>query len=110
HRSNIQRVFHQGTDPELDSYGGFFDNGHRKSTGLAEFLSEREVKDVYLAGLATDYCVKFSALDARQLGWNAHVIEDACRGVELKSSDVSAAIEEMKRAGVKMINSREIAR
>src|SRR6185437_15658622 len=59
-------VFRQGTDTEIDSYSGFFDNGHRKATGLGEYLAGLNVSDVYVCGLATDYCVKFTALDARQ--------------------------------------------
>src|SRR5690348_16174351 len=65
----VQRIFQKGTDPAIDSYSGFFDNGHRKATGLGEYLKERAVSDVYVAGLATDYCVKFTALDATQLGF-----------------------------------------
>jgi nicotinamidase/pyrazinamidase len=107
-RAPIHRVFQKGTDAAIDSYSGFFDNGHRKSTGLGEFLKERHIHEVYLAGLATDYCVKFSALDARGLGFTTHVIEDACRGVELKSGDVAAAIEQMRRAGAHIIHSNTL--
>lgn len=94
------RVFQKGTDPAIDSYSGFFDNGHRKSTGLDAVLKSKSVTDVFVAGLATDYCVKFTALDARSLGYNVHLVVDACRGVNLRPGDVDAAIEEMRRAGV----------
>lgn len=94
------RIFQKGTDPAIDSYSGFFDNGHRKSTGLDAFLKSKSVTDVFVAGLATDYCVKFTALDARTLGYNVHLVVDACRGVNLQPGDVDAAIEEMRRAGV----------
>lgn len=94
------RIFQKGTDPAIDSYSGFFDNGHRKSTGLDAFLKSKSVTDVFAAGLATDYCVKFTALDARTLGYNVHLVVDACRGVNLQPGDVEAAIEEMRRAGV----------
>ena len=104
----IARVFQKGTDPAIDSYSGFFDNGHRKATGLADYLEFRGATDVYVAGLATDYCVKFTALDARQLGFGTHIVVDACRGVNLKPGDVDRAIEEMRRAGVKVTNSGEI--
>ncbi|MGE5608918.1 MAG: bifunctional nicotinamidase/pyrazinamidase [Bacillota bacterium] len=103
----IEKVFHKGTDPAIDSYSGFFDNGHRKATGLAEYLKDKGVNDVYVAGLATDYCVKATALDARQLGFNTFLIEDACRGVELKPGDIAAAIEHMKKAGVKVLQSQD---
>ncbi len=100
--SGIHRVFRKGTDPSIDSYSGLYDNGHRRSTGLAEFLKEQRVTDVYVLGLATDYCVKFTALDAAAEGFKVHLIEDGCRGVNLKAGDVTAAIEEMKAAGVKV--------
>ncbi|HYF52119.1 MAG TPA: bifunctional nicotinamidase/pyrazinamidase [Planctomycetota bacterium] len=105
----VTKVFQKGTDREVDSYSGFFDNGHKKATGLGEFLKAHGVTDVYVLGLATDYCVKFTALDARQLGFNTFLIEDGCRGVELKSGDCARAIDEMKRAGVNIVNSRELS-
>ncbi|MGB7490647.1 MAG: bifunctional nicotinamidase/pyrazinamidase, partial [Thermoanaerobaculia bacterium] len=61
--SRIDRIFYKGSDPQIDSYSCFYDNGHRRSTGLAEYLREQRATEVYLLGLATDYCVKFSALD-----------------------------------------------
>ena len=109
HTGRIDRVFQKGTDPTIDSYSGFFDNGHRKSTGLADYLKSRGVTDVYVAGLATDYCVKFTALDARKLGFNTFLIEDACRGVNLRPGDVDGAIEEMRRAGVEVVQSHQVA-
>lgn len=96
----IVRVFQKGTDPAIDSYSGFFDNGHRKATGLGDFLQGRKVGEVFVAGLATDYCVKFSALDAVALGFKTHFLEEASRGVNLKPGDVARAIAEMKQAGV----------
>ena len=102
------RVFQKGTDTEIDSYSGFFDNGHRKATGLGEYLASQKVTDVYVCGLATDYCVKFTALDAYQLGMKVHLIEDACRGVNLKGGDVDRAIEEMRRTGVEVLQSSKL--
>jgi nicotinamidase/pyrazinamidase len=96
----IARVFQKGTDPEVDSYSGLFDNGHRKDTGLGDYLKDQKVDDVYVAGLATDYCVKFTALDAAKLGFRTHVITAACRGVNLSPNDVADSIEQMRRAGV----------
>ena len=104
----IKKVFQKGTDPAIDSYSGFFDNGHRKSTGLGDYLRQQGVTDVYVCGLATDYCVKFTALDARQLGFRTWLIEDASRGVNVKPGDVSRAVEEMKAAGVTVVKSSEI--
>jgi len=102
----IGRVFQKGTDPKIDSYSAFFDNAHRRSTGLGDYLKERSVTDVYLVGLALDYCVKYSALDARQLGLNAHVVVDACHGIALDPGDLDRALDEMKRAGATLLESR----
>jgi len=107
-RSRITKVFRKGTDPEIDSYSTFFDNAHRKSTGLGDWLKEQKITDVYLLGLATDYCVKYSALDAVHLGFKTHVIIDGCRGVELKSGDTKKAVEEMKKAGVEIVTSGDL--
>ena len=100
HREKIARVFPKGTDPSIDSYSGLFDNGHRKSTGLGEWLKAQGVTDVFVCGLATDYCVKFTALDAAEAGFKTHLIEDACRGVNLQQDDGKRAIDEMQRAGI----------
>ncbi len=108
--ARIQHIFQKGTDPLIDSYSGFFDNRHLKATGLGEFLRQRGVKEIFIAGLATDYCVKFSALDARALSFKTNIIEDACRGVELKPGDVHRAVEEMRAAGVNIIKSRDCKR
>ena len=106
----IQRIFQKGTDAAIDSYSGFFDNGRRKATGLGEYLKSRGVTDVYVAGLAADYCVKFTALHARQLGFGTHLVADASRGVNLNPGDVDRAIEEMRRAGVAVATSSEVPR
>jgi nicotinamidase/pyrazinamidase len=104
----IAQVFRKGTDPMVDSYSGFFDNGRRNATGLGEFLGTHGVDEVYVLGLATDYCVKFTALDACALGFRTHLVEDACRGVELKPGDVKQAIAEMRKAGVAVVRSAEV--
>jgi nicotinamidase/pyrazinamidase len=104
----IAKVFPKGTDVGIDSYSGLFDNGHRKSTGLGEWLKSQGVTEVFICGLATDYCVKFTALDAAQMGFKTHLIEDASRGVNLRPDDVKNAIEEMKRAGVTVVQSTDV--
>ena len=106
-RAKVTRVFRKGIDPHIDSYSAFFDNAHRRDTGLGDFLRTEGVTDVYILGLATDYCVKYTALDAVQLGFSTHVIEDGCRGVELHPGDIAKAIDEMRSAGVEITNSRE---
>lgn len=80
--NRVEAIFRKGTDPEIDSYSGFFDNGHRKSTAMADYLRGRGVKEVYLAGLAGDYCVYFSAKDALNEGFKACLIEDATRAID----------------------------
>jgi len=104
----IERVFRKGTDPGIDSYSGFFDNGHRKDTGLGDYLRSRDVTEVYVLGLATDYCVKFTALDARMLGFDTFLVEDACRGVNLNPGDVEKAVAEMRSAGVVVVGSTDV--
>jgi nicotinamidase/pyrazinamidase len=100
----VERVFRKGTDPEIDSYSAFFDNAHRRATGLEEFFKDRGVREVYLVGLATDCCVRYSALDAVRLGLRTVLVEDGCRGIEAR--DVARALEEMRRAGVEIVPSR----
>lgn len=106
--ARIARIFQKGADPNIDSYSGFFDNGHRKATGLNDYLHHRGVNEVYVMGLATDYCVKFTALDARQLGFETALIEDGCRGVNIHPTDSQAAIDQMQQAGVRIIRSDTI--
>ncbi len=103
----IQQVFQKGVDPAIDSYSGFFDNGQRRSTGLNEFLTQAAVEQVVVLGLATDYCVKFTALDSRRLGFETVVIEDGCRGVDLQPNDSQRAIEEMQSAGIVVSSSQD---
>ena len=104
----MHQVFQKGTDTEIDSYSGFFDNGHKRATGMGDFLLDKGVKEVYVLGLATDYCVKFTALDAIDLGLKTNLIVDGCRGVDLKAGDVDAAILEMKSSGVVVMSSEEL--
>ena len=96
----ITRIFPKGTDPGIDSYSGLYDNGHRRSTGLAEWLREQGVKRVTVCGLATDYCVKFTVLDALADGFEVTLNLPASRGVNLSPGDVEAAVEEMRTKGV----------
>lgn len=108
--NKINKIIRKGIHANTDSYSAFFDNAYRFSTGLKEYLEENKVNEVYIMGLATDYCVKFSALDAVRLGFNVYVIEDGCRGVELNQGDIATAYHEMQVAGVNLINSRDLMR
>jgi nicotinamidase/pyrazinamidase len=104
----INDVFQKGTDPSIDSYSGFFDNDHRSATGLGEYLQSRGAEELYVMGLATDYCVKFTVLDALELGFATHVIEDGCRAVELQVGDGEAALAEMENAGARRVRSASL--
>ena len=99
---HITRVFRKGTRPEVDSYSGLFDNGRRHSTGLAEWLREQGVTRVTVCGIATDYCVKFTALDAVAEGFDVTLHLPACRGVDLQAGDIAAAVEAMREKGVRI--------
>jgi nicotinamidase/pyrazinamidase len=107
-RARITEVIRKGTDPAIDSYSGFFDNHKQKATGLAEWLRSRWIEQVYVMGLATDYCVKATALDARALGFDVKLIEDGCRAVELNAGDGERALAEMRAAGVAIVESGSI--
>ncbi|HWA88186.1 MAG TPA: bifunctional nicotinamidase/pyrazinamidase [Opitutus sp.] len=98
-RDRVERVFPKGTDPRIDSYSALFDNAHRKSTGLGEFLRARGVTHVFVLGLATDYCVKFTALDALQAGFRVTLIADGCRAVNVQPGDDRRALDAMRNAG-----------
>ena len=100
--ASIAKIFPKGTRAGVDSYSGFFDNDGNHSTGLAEWLRERGVDAVTVVGLATDYCVKFTALDAQKEGFVTTLWLPACRGVDLAAGDVEAAVEEMSSAGVEI--------
>jgi len=107
-RDGIVHVVRKGTDRRIDSYSGFFDNGRRKSTGLADLLRREGADSVALLGLATDYCVKFTALDAVREGFETTLVIDGCRGVNLHAGDADAAVEDMRSAGVRIVTSDEI--
>ncbi len=108
HHKSINRVFQKGTNLNIDSYSGFYDNNRQASTGLTLWLKEQRVDQVYIMGLATDYCVKFTALDSLKEGFKTFLITDGCRGVNLNSGDVALALSQMSEAGVNLISSREI--
>ncbi|MCG8317865.1 MAG: bifunctional nicotinamidase/pyrazinamidase [Cytophagales bacterium] len=106
--ARVTKIFYKGENPDIDSYSGFFDNGKRKKTGLAEYLKSKGVDTVYIVGLATDFCVKFTALDAVDLGFETYVIKDATRAINLQPGDFEASLKAMERAGVKVIESEDL--
>ncbi len=95
----VQKVFVKGTDPTIDSYSGFFDNGKLQSTGLHDYL-QSQVGSVTIVGLAADYCVKFTAMDAAELGYGVEVLKQGTRAVNLKPTDYEQSILEMESVGI----------
>lgn len=102
----FQAVIRKGMDPSVDSYSVFYDNHHQNPSGLKGYLHERGVDSIFLAGLAFDYCVRYSALDALELTDRVYVIEDACRGVT--SETITATKREFKEKGIRLIRSNQI--
>jgi nicotinamidase/pyrazinamidase len=93
----------KGIDERVDSYSGFFENLRKRTTGLETLLRQHGADDLTIVGLATDYCVKATALDARSLGFKVTVVLDACRAVNLSPDDSAKAIAVMRAAGAKMV-------
>ena len=100
--TDCDAVFPKGTRRGVDSYSGFFDNGKRHGTGLVEWLRAAQVKRVGVLGLATDYCVKFTALDAIAEGFETELILEGCRGVDLQPGDSDRAVQEMLDRGIRV--------
>lgn len=108
HLPRAELVIRKGFRRAIDSYSTFFENDRRTPTGLAGYLRERGMTRVFLAGLATDFCVHYSALDARRLGFAAVVIEDGCRAIDLDGS-LDRAMREMMASGAERVTSAAIA-
>lgn len=105
---HAELIIRKGYRREIDSYSAFLEADGKTPTGLAGYLKERGLTECYFAGLATDFCVAWSALDARKAGFNAAVIEDACRGIDVQGS-LAKAWADMQAAGVKRMQSSDIA-
>lgn len=101
----VEAVFRKGTNADIDSYSGFYDNGHRKSTGLADYLRGKNIQQVYIAGLAGDYCVYYSAKDALKEGFDTYIIEDATRPINREGFE--QAKKDILQLGGKVILSAE---
>ncbi len=100
-------VIRKGFRAQIDSYSTFFENDRKTPTGLGGYLKERGLTTLFIAGLATDFCVRYSALDARMIGFAVYVVEDACRGIDIAGS-VDQALRDMAEAGVNRVNERDI--
>ncbi|MFT4856357.1 MAG: nicotinamidase/pyrazinamidase [Algoriphagus sp.] len=107
-QENWNKIFQKGMNPEVDSYSGFFDNAKRGDTGLSEFLKENQIERVFICGLALDYCVMFTALDALNEGFETFLITDATRPVNVKPTDGENSLRELAAAGIKLITSKEL--
>lgn len=97
----VGMVLRKGMRSTLDSYSAFFENDRRTGTGLSHYLKGLDIRRIAVCGLATDYCVRATALDARRLGLEVLLVEDACRGVDYPEGSIKTALDEMVKAGVK---------
>ncbi|MFJ2356767.1 bifunctional nicotinamidase/pyrazinamidase [Pseudomonas sp. MWU13-2625] len=104
---HAQLIIRKGCNPDIDSYSAFLEADRRTTTGLAGYLKERGIDTVYMVGLALDFCVMYSALDARAAGFNAFVVLDACRAIDMDGS-LAEAMERMQTAGVGLIQSNQL--
>lgn len=103
HHQAFDAVIQKGTQPDIDSYSAFFDNGKRATTALDNLLRQRGITRLTIMGLATDYCVKFTVLDALALGYEVQIVEEGCRGVNLQPDDSEAALVDMVARGARRI-------
>jgi nicotinamidase/pyrazinamidase len=107
--TRAELIVRKGFHRTIDSYSAFFENDHTTATGLGGYLKERGFRRVFLAGLAYDFCVGYSALDAKRLGFEAVVLKDACRGIDLHGS-AGEMEREFAKAGVQVMNTADICR
>lgn len=107
---DIKLTIYKGTDIDIDSYSAFFDNGKRKKTNLDQILKDSDIDTLYILGLATDYCIKFTVLDALELGYKVYLVEDGCQGVNLTPNSSEDAIKEMHKKGAIILNSSNISK
>jgi nicotinamidase/pyrazinamidase len=103
-KTNITRCFPKGTDQAIDSYSAFFDNARQKATGLADYLKSHRVTDLYIVGVATDYCVLYSSLDALDLGFNVYVIKEGCKAINLSPRDEELAFAAITARGGTLVD------
>lgn len=104
--NSVEAIFRKGTNPQIDSYSGFYDNGHNRATGLGAYLKGRGVTAVYIAGLAADYCVYFTAKDALALGFLTYIIEDATRAIS--EEGFAKAKQDIRQQGGRLVQSSEV--
>ena len=102
----VEAIFRKGMDKEIDSYSGFYDNGHEKNTGLAGYLRERKANELYFCGLAADVCVQFSVKDALEEGFSVTLIEDATRAID--DEEFGKIKKDLAEKGCRFIGSNEV--
>lgn len=107
-RENIDKIIQKGANADIDSYSAFFDNSGQQSTGLHDYLQAQGIEQVYIMGVATDYCVKYTTLDALALGYSTFLIADGCRGANLTDGDSERAMLEMRDKGATWIAAMDI--
>lgn len=108
HADAFNIIIRKGTNPDIDSYSAFTENDGVTVTGLRGWLSELGIKKVYITGLATDFCVLYTALDAVKAGFETYVIEDACKGVDFPEGNVVKAVSAMKEAGIRVVQAADV--
>ncbi|MEK6480726.1 bifunctional nicotinamidase/pyrazinamidase [Catalinimonas sp. 4WD22] len=106
----VANVVKKGLDKNIDSYSGFYDNGHKRATGLSKYLKDKGVDRVFITGLAADVCVKFTALDALKEGFETIVVKDATRAVNLQEGDYEKTMEELRENGAKVMKSKDVVK
>ena len=104
----INNVIFKGSDPDIDSYSAFYDNGHLKETGLHAYLKRNGISTLYVSGLAADYCVYYTVKDAILLGYETYLVTDATRGVNLHADDTKKAFDDLQRLGAKLVTSETL--
>ena len=102
----VEAIFRKGTNLEIDSYSGFYDNNHEKSTALADYLRAKQIDEVYICGLAADVCVYFTALDALQEDFTTYLITDATKGLDDQA--IAADLDDIKKKGGKLVEAKEL--
>jgi nicotinamidase/pyrazinamidase len=105
---NVNLIIRKGGNPWIDSYSAFRENDKKTITGLQGYLKSLEIKENYLCGLALDYCVFYSAMDSRELGFETSVIIDATKGIDSPIGSIDKTLEEMRKKGIKIINSDKL--
>jgi nicotinamidase/pyrazinamidase len=106
--NDVDLILRKGSDPRIDSYSAFLENDKMTETGLHYYLKGLHLDTVYLCGLATDYCVYFSAMDAKHFGFDTHVIIDAMKGIDVPAGSIAAAIDTMKRSDIHIVTHEHI--